>query len=67
MNEMHGPDSALPLWIAAIGLAAFICGFGSDGRRNSDFHAVALTIGLAGAFFFAAGIAAVAPVTPPGV
>ena len=63
---MHGPDSAISISIATIGLAAFIYGFGSDGRRDNDFHAVALSIGLAGAVIFVAGIAAVAPVTPPG-
>ncbi len=56
---MTGPDPALPLWTAAVGLAVFLCGFGSAGTRNRAARAAFLA-GLAGAFFFTAGLAALA-------
>ena len=66
MSEMNGPDPALPLWTAAIGLALFLYGFGSGGSHNSDFG-MELLIGLAGAALIIVGIAAQAPAAPPGI
>ncbi len=66
MSEMNGPDPALPLWTAAIGLALFLYGFGSGGRHSSDFR-MELPIGLAGAVLFVVGIAALAPAAPSGI
>lgn len=57
----------MPLSAAAIGLALFLAGFGSGGNRNGDCRMVALSIGLAGAVVFVAGLAALAPIVPPGV
>ena len=67
MSELHGPDPAFSLWPAAIGLAAFIYGFGSGGRRDSDFRVVAHLFGLAGAVIFIAGLASLAPFAPTEV
>ena len=62
MSEMHGSDpGVMALWTAAIGLAVFICGFGSGSHRNDDFRG-AFLVGLAGAVLFIAGIAALAPI-----
>ena len=56
-HGMNAQDPGVALWTAAIGLAVFICGFGSAGHRNDDFRMSCL-IGLAGAVLFIAGIAA---------
>lgn len=61
MNGMDGMDGsdplALPLWTAVIRLAVFPSGFGAGGHGNGDFRKVALSIGLAGAVIFIAGLA----------
>ncbi|MCY3876685.1 MAG: hypothetical protein OXF88_20640 [Rhodobacteraceae bacterium] len=67
MSEMHGPGAALPLLTAGIGLAAFICGFGSGARRAGNVREIALLIGLAGAVIFIAGLAAMKTGAPSDV
>ena len=64
---MHGPDLALPLWTAGIGLASFVCGFGSGACRDGDVRVTALLIGLAGAVIFIAGLAALGSALPSDV
>ena len=63
---MYFADTAFPLCAAAIGLALFLYGFGSGGKRKSSFHG-ALLIGLAGAVIFIASLVAVAPIVPRAV
>ncbi len=63
---MHGSDPALPLCAAAIGLALFLYGFGSGGKRNGSFRVITLLIGLAGAGIFIAGLAALESGAPSG-
>ena len=67
MNEsaMHGSDpGALPLWTAAVGLAVFLAGFGGGGQGNGGSRRMALSVGLAGAVIFIAGLASLDPGTP---
>ncbi|MCY4139768.1 MAG: hypothetical protein OXF56_16080 [Rhodobacteraceae bacterium] len=52
---------------AGIGLAAFICGFGSGARRAGNVREIALLIGLAGAVIFIAGLAAMKTGAPSDV
>ena len=67
MSELHVPGPALPLLTAGVGLAAFICGFGTAARRSGNGHVTAFLIGLAGAVIFIAGLAALGFASPTGV
>ena len=67
MSEMNGSDLALPLWTAAGGLALFFYGFGFGGKPVSDLRVEALSIGLAGAIIFVAGLAALETGAASGV